>query len=98
MLADALSLVLSRLSVSVFVYLLARLVVTAEPKLASLLRATASSLRVSRAAGALLMRLVILLPTNVLQKLVVAAVLSLLRSSAAGRVTVPVKVGLLVGA
>jgi len=77
---------------------LARLVVTTEPKLASLLRAAASSLRVSNAAGALLMRVVILLPTRVLQKLVVAAVLSLLRSSTAGRVTVPVKVGLLIGA
>ena len=44
------------------------------------------------------MRVGILLPTKVLQKLVVAAVLSLLRSSTAGRVTVPVKVGLLIGA
>ena len=73
-----LSFVLSKLSVSVLVYLLARLVVTEAPKLASLLRAAASSFRVSRTAGALLMRVLILLPNSVLQKLVVAAVLSLL--------------------
>ena len=73
-----LSFVLSKSSVSVLVYLLARLLVTEAPKLASLFRAAASSLRVSSAAGALLTRVLTLLPTSVLQKLVVAAVLSLL--------------------
>ena len=68
----------SKASVSVLVYLAARLVATALPKLASSLIAAANSFRVSRAAGASSTKALNLLATKVLQKLVVAAVLSLL--------------------
>ena len=68
----------NKASVSVLVYLAARLVATALPKLASSLIAAANSFRVSRASGASSTRALILLATSVFQKLVVAAVLSLL--------------------
>ena len=72
------SFVLSKSSVWVMVYLAARLLATALPKLASSLIAAANSFRVSRTAGAPSIRLLTLFATSVLQKLVVAAVLSLL--------------------